>query len=94
MVFDRAWTWQEGPYFDIDIDVDYFYLSKFSKTMNFKVSSEQLCDLSTTVGGDLITASTSRKKFTLRNARKPAQSRSCTLKKVEFHSGEGMECIY
>ncbi|GFH50070.1 predicted protein [Chaetoceros tenuissimus] len=84
----ETWTWQEGPYFDIDINMDYSQWCKNSQTMSFKVSSEELCTLSTTVGGDLITASTSRKKFTLRNARKLAQSRSCILTKAEFQAGE------
>ena len=82
-----TWTWQEGPCFDVDVSENYSQWCKDSTTMYLKLSSEELGALSSTIG-DLITASTSSKKFTLRNAKKLAESRSCTLTNLQFHAGE------
>ncbi|GFH50071.1 predicted protein [Chaetoceros tenuissimus] len=83
----ETWTWQEGPYFDVDLNENYSQWCKNSTTMDLKLSSEELGALSSTVG-DLIIASNSHKKFTLRNAKKLAESRSCILTNLKFHAGE------
>lgn len=83
----QSWTWQEGPYFEAEIDNNgskWLVEDKF----NFVISSEQLCELSTAVGGDLIQAANERKMFTFKNMQKPAQSRSCYLQKVSFFTGD------
>ncbi|GFH50073.1 predicted protein [Chaetoceros tenuissimus] len=83
----NSWTWQEGPFFQVEIDKnDSKWLVE--DKLNVVVSSEQLCELSTAVGGDFVQAANERKMFTLQNIRKPAHSRSCYLQKVSFFTGD------
>ncbi|GFH47580.1 predicted protein [Chaetoceros tenuissimus] len=87
--FER-WNWEYGPYFKgfIDHERDVWYSWQ---SMDFSIDSKQLEELSETVGGDLIAAATSKKKFTLQDSKKKAHSRSCFLTKVK-HEKDKSHC--
>ncbi|GFH47581.1 predicted protein [Chaetoceros tenuissimus] len=86
----EGWSWESGPYFQKSMsnERDEWYSWQI---MNFSIDSKQLEELSEAVGGDLIDAATSKKKFTLQDSRKKAHSRSCILKNVK-HEKDKSHC--
>ena len=84
----ETWTWQEGPYFDTEISEDYSSWGFLKLKLRLRISADELGELSTVVGGDFVQAAISKKTFTLRNLQKPAQSRTCYIRKVAFHTGD------
>lgn len=86
----EEWSWEHGPYFQkiMSNERDDWYSWS---TLRFSVNSKQLEELSEAVGGDLIAAATSKKKFTLQNSKKKAHSRSCYLTKVK-HDKDNSKC--
>ena len=84
----ESWAWQEGPFFDTEISEDYSSWGFLKLKLRLKISADELGELSTVVGGDFVLAAISKKTFTLRNLQKPAQSRTCFIRKIAFHTGD------